>query len=329
MVHMLYNRSFSAQAPQGRTLFLSDLHLGALSSRAGFVLRFLQEHPADTYVLVGDILDLWHPLLPYWTAQDQAVIDHLQARARSGARLIYVRGNHDPDPRLIPRHARLRARHVTSHVHRTATGKRFLVLHGDEADSRLVRRHFMTRLGSLIDHGLRRCDRVLRKMSRRQPTARGVVGWLLTATNAQRYRRRTHERRMVDLARAKGMDGVICGHFHIAALHDHFGLTFANCGDWVDSMTALEDRGDGVLRRLGGRDHIIGCANPDGRAGTDRPARPAKVMMNRQIIQGLLHVDDLLPFRIEGWVDYARKGMENALRASRLDIRKQYVKAPL
>jgi UDP-2,3-diacylglucosamine pyrophosphatase LpxH len=103
--------------PPQRTLFISDLHLGALSSRPDLVLRFLQQHRADTYVLIGDILDLWHLLLPHWTAQDQAVIDHLQARARSGARLIYVRGNHDPGCTYVKRgcrasvHSAMRPRH--------------------------------------------------------------------------------------------------------------------------------------------------------------------------------------------------------------------------
>jgi len=257
---MAFDRLHTSPDLPKRTLFISDLHLGALSSRPDLVLRFLQRHQADTYVLIGDILDLWHPLLPHWTAQDQAVIDHLQARARGGADLIYVRGNHDPDPALIPSHARLNAKYVTTHIYETTQGKRFLILHGDEADSRLIRAHVMTRLGSLIDHGLRRCDRLLRKLSRRQPQARGLVDWLLTASTKVRYCGRAYERRMVDLARDAGMDGVICGHFHIAALHDHFGLTYANCGDWIDSMTAIEDAGDGQLRRIGGRDYAFDLA---------------------------------------------------------------------
>lgn len=35
---------------------------------------------------------------------------------------------------------------------------------------------------------------------------------------------------------------------------------------------------------------------------------------------------DLSPSEIEGWVDDARKGMENSLRANPLDIREQYEK---
>lgn len=254
-------RATTCHKPHGRTLFLSDLHLGALSSQAGPLLRFLRANPAQTYVLVGDILDLWQPMLPHWTAQDQAVIDHLRARARMGAKLIYVRGNHDPDPARIPEHAKLPATHVTRHLHHGANGKRYLVIHGDEADSRLIRLHLMTRLGSLIDHGLRRSERILRRLLRLQPQARGAVDIVIQGLNVLRYRGRAHERRMVQMARDEGLDGVICGHFHIAALHDHFGLTYANCGDWIDSMTALDDTGDGVLRRLGGREELLATSH--------------------------------------------------------------------
>ncbi|MFN4058418.1 MAG: UDP-2,3-diacylglucosamine diphosphatase [Roseinatronobacter sp.] len=243
-----------------RTLFLSDLHLGALGARADLALAFLKHCPADRYVLVGDILDLWQPLLPHWTRADQAVIDFLNARARAGAHLIYVRGNHDPNPLLIPDHARLTARHVQEYIHESADGGRFLVTHGDQVDSRLIRTHTMTRLGSLIDHSLRWLDRRLRRAMDTKPDTRTrIEGWLL-AFNALMYRGREHERSMVEMARARGLDGVICGHFHIAGLHRHFGLTYANCGDWMDSMTAIEDPGTGRLRLLGGREAMLAHA---------------------------------------------------------------------
>jgi len=46
---------------------------------------------------------------------------------------------------------------------------------------------------------------------------------------------------------------VICGHFHLADLHDSHGLIYANCGDWVDSFTALAEDHSGQLTILGGR----------------------------------------------------------------------------
>ncbi|WP_333828476.1 UDP-2,3-diacylglucosamine diphosphatase [Pararhodobacter sp.] len=262
---MPFDRFCSEPPAPGRTLFLSDLHLGALGSRSDLVLDFLQRHPARTYVLVGDVLDLWQPLLPHWTPADQAVIDHLNQRWKSGARLVYVRGNHDPDPACAPDHARLAVTPVPSYRHRAGDGRRYLVVHGDEADSRLIRTHLMTRLGSRIDHALRRLDQRLRRIGRSHDAPRSTVEWLIKAANGMAYAGRSHERRMVEMARAEGVDGVICGHFHIAGLHDRFGLTYANCGDWVDSMTALEDSGDGVLRLLGGRRVVSDLvAQPDG-----------------------------------------------------------------
>ena len=268
---MSFDRSFPRPL-RHRTLFLSDLHLVALSARGEDVLHFLRVHPAETYVLVGDILDLWQPMLPHWSAQDQAVMDFLRARHASGARLIYIRGNHDPDPSRVPEYAALPAEYLDAYVHVAPTGKRFLVVHGDEADSRLIRFHIMTRLGSLIDHGLRRLDAFLSRLSLREPRMRGYAGWLLTVANDLRYRGCSHEQRMVDLARARGLDGVICGHFHIAALHNHSGLTYANCGDWVDSMIALMDAGDGVLRLIGARQAAVGLPLNSGHSHSGQKA---------------------------------------------------------
>ena len=62
-----------------------------------------------------------------------------------------------------------------------------------------------------------------------------------------------HERRLVSLARARGHDGVICGHFHLAGLHHNHGLLYANCGDWVDSFTAIAEDHMGRLSVIGGR----------------------------------------------------------------------------
>jgi UDP-2,3-diacylglucosamine pyrophosphatase LpxH len=40
---------------------------------------------------------------------------------------------------------------------------------------------------------------------------------------------------------------VICGHIHWAAIREIDGLTYVNCGDWVDSCTAIVEHFDGRL----------------------------------------------------------------------------------
>ena len=47
--------------------------------------------------------------------------------------------------------------------------------------------------------------------------------------------------------RERGLDGVICGHIHSAALREVDAVTYVNCGDWVDSCTAIVEHHDGRL----------------------------------------------------------------------------------
>ncbi len=48
-------------------------------------------------------------------------------------------------------------------------------------------------------------------------------------------------------AKERGVDGVICGHIHVAAIRDVHGIRYVNCGDWVDSCTAIVEHADGRL----------------------------------------------------------------------------------
>jgi UDP-2,3-diacylglucosamine pyrophosphatase LpxH len=52
---------------------------------------------------------------------------------------------------------------------------------------------------------------------------------------------------LVSAARVIAVDGVVCGHIHRAAIHEDFGLAYVNCGDWVESCTAVGEHQDGRL----------------------------------------------------------------------------------
>lgn len=237
------------------SLFLSDLHLGARGSRADLVLQFLQRNTAQTYMLVGDFLDIGHPLLPHWTAANQAVIDHLKDQQSAGAKLIYVRGNHDPHPDAAPAGKRLPVTAVEQAVHHSPDGRRFLVVHGDAQDHRMFQSTLLTRLGTLAEEGVRAIDYLIgRYVFAPRPDQRSLVEHLLTWVNWALHPGQAHEHRLIGAARAGGYDGVICGHFHRADLHDRHGLVYANCGDWMDSFTALAADYEGRLTLLGGRD---------------------------------------------------------------------------
>ena len=53
------------------------------------------------------------------------------------------------------------------------------------------------------------------------------------------------EKTLVAAAKRHQVDGVICGHIHLAAIHRDFGIRYVNCGDWVESCTAIAEHHDG------------------------------------------------------------------------------------
>jgi UDP-2,3-diacylglucosamine pyrophosphatase LpxH len=52
---------------------------------------------------------------------------------------------------------------------------------------------------------------------------------------------------VIHAARERGVDGVICGHIHSATVRQAGGITYINCGDWVDSCTAIVEHLDGRM----------------------------------------------------------------------------------
>jgi UDP-2,3-diacylglucosamine pyrophosphatase LpxH len=49
-------------------------------------------------------------------------------------------------------------------------------------------------------------------------------------------------------ARRREADGIICGHIHHAADRSFDGVHYLNCGDWVESCTAIVESHAGELQ---------------------------------------------------------------------------------
>src|SRR5258708_21419771 len=79
-----------------RTLFISDVHLGARGSQADRLLDFLRTHDADTIYLVGDIVDGWALQSSwYWPQSHNDFVQKMLRKARKGAKVVYAPANHD------------------------------------------------------------------------------------------------------------------------------------------------------------------------------------------------------------------------------------------
>lgn len=236
-------------APQFRSLFISDLHLGTRGAQAEALLDFLHHHDAATIYLVGDIVDGWRLRQGwYWPQTHNDVVQKLLRKVRKGARMIYVPGNHDEFLRdFLGTH--FGGIEVCPHVlHDAADGKRYLVIHGDQFDAVVRHARWLAFLGDrayTLALGLSTGINAVRRRL-------GFTYWSLSAwaklrvKNAVNFISRFEETLAAEAAR-HGVDGVICGHIHSAALRDIHGLTYINTGDWVESCTAVVEHHDGRM----------------------------------------------------------------------------------
>jgi UDP-2,3-diacylglucosamine pyrophosphatase LpxH len=58
------------------------------------------------------------------------------------------------------------------------------------------------------------------------------------------------EEAVVAEAKRHDVDGVVCGHIHLAEMRMIDGVLYINDGDWVESCTALVEHMDGRLEIL-------------------------------------------------------------------------------
>lgn len=235
------------------SLFISDMHLGARACRDETLLTFLQTHHAKRIYLVGDIFDTWHAIGAHWSAHQHAIIALLLTRAQNGVEIIYTPGNHDAffRPYIGTKIGNIA---VANHaIHTSANGKRYLVIHGDSVDIFCGRFPLLSRLAAKAENSFRGFGNALQHILRRFEVPIGdQVDWLILKVNNLIRAQDDFQSRLADLARKYGADGIICGHFHQPALHDEFGVTYANCGDWVENATALAEDHTGDLVQLQG-----------------------------------------------------------------------------
>ena len=239
--------------PSVRSIFLSDIHLGTRSCKAERLLDFLREHEAEHLFLVGDIVDFWSMSRGiHWSRAQNTVIQKVLRRARHGEKVVFIPGNHDEALREYHGTAFGDIAVVNEYVHETADGRRFLVIHGDEFDQVTRYHKWVAVLGDIAYHALVRANGACSWGRRRL----GRPGYWSLAGYAKRKVKKAlefifdFEDSVIRNVRDRGLDGVICGHIHWAAIKEIQGLTYVNCGDWVDSCTAIVEHHDGRLELI-------------------------------------------------------------------------------
>jgi UDP-2,3-diacylglucosamine pyrophosphatase LpxH len=232
-----------------RSLFISDVHLGTRGAQADALLEFLREHDADTIYLIGDIVDGWRLRNGwYWPQSHNDVVQKILRKARKGARVIYIPGNHDEFLRDFYGTHFGGIEVCETAIHEAADGRRYLVIHGDVFDVVVRHARWLAFLGDwAYEVALALSTRVNRIRRRLGLTYWSLSAWAkLKVKNAVNFIGRFEET-LASEAERQGVDGVICGHIHHATQRDFDGLAYINTGDWVESCTAVVEHADGTM----------------------------------------------------------------------------------
>jgi UDP-2,3-diacylglucosamine pyrophosphatase LpxH len=235
-----------------RTIFLSDVHLGAPDCQIDKVNHFLKHTESEQLVLNGDIIDGWSlGRKGGWNRKHTRFIRLvLKKIEKRGTAVIYLRGNHDDIlDRFLPMHfggLKIVDRHIHEGVHR-----RYLVIHGDAFDSVTQNSRLIAVLGDIGYQGLLRVNRFYN----RYRSWRGKGYFSLSKAIKARTKSVVNyisrfEQHVESFTRKHDCSGFICGHIHTP--EDKFIGTvhYLNSGDWIESDTALVEHHDGRFEIL-------------------------------------------------------------------------------
>lgn len=258
-------------------VWLSDIHLGYKGCRAEFVLDFLNQNPAKIVYLVGDVVDFWALKRQFmWPQSHQAVLKKLIDLAAAGTRVVYIPGNHDDQFRDLCGKTLLNIEIHQEAIHKTATGRKFLMVHGDEFDHS-VRCNRLHHLVGELSYDLLL---FLNRWGNRFRKWMGLPYWSLAYYIKNRVKNarsaiRAFEEAAAHEARRRDLDGIICGHIHQPEIRTIDGVLYCNDGDWIESCTALVEHNSGRLELLhwGDLQQAVKCD----RAANDDNPRPLRL----------------------------------------------------
>lgn len=229
------------------------MHLGTRGCQADRLVDFLREYDCEYLYLIGDIVDFWAMSRSiHWPSAHNTVIQKILRRARHGVNVMFIPGNHDE---LLREHDGISFGGIllhNEHVHTMADGRRFLLIHGDQFDQVTRHHRWLAVLGDVGYDGLVRLNGALASVRR---LLRRPGYWSLAGYAKNRVKRAVSfifdfEDSVIHAVRERGLDGVICGHIHSAAIKTVGDVDYVNCGDWVDSCTAIVEHFDGQLELI-------------------------------------------------------------------------------
>ena len=262
--------------------FVADLHLGARGdverrTRFSEFLTSIRDKAASLFI-VGDLFEFGYEYRRGISAQNQAVASELAQLARTGIRIVLIKGNHDCW--LTSRFEHSYGIELRESPWETSLeGRRALFVHGDKLD-----RFLKTRLTNTVFR-----NRVATRLFRFLPQTTGdALALLIADISRVRVPNPILIRQQQEYAQARlgaGFDMVVLAHVHQPALVPLNSGFLLNPGDWIThfSYGVLDSSGlrlETFQRRIGGPENA--GTDPVFRSGKqDSPGFPSQILQGK------------------------------------------------
>ncbi len=235
-----------------KSIFISDVHLGTKFSNTTRLLDFFKHNDSENLYLVGDIIDGWAIKRKFiWPQTHSDVIQKILKKARKGCNVTFITGNHDEFLRPFAPLVLGDSIDIKNEVEYTSlNGKKYLITHGDFFDSITMTKRWLAILGDYGYDLLLNINQIINVIRLRL----GIKSrWSLSKYIKDNVKSSVSfitdfESTLSNHAKHKGYDGIICGHIHKAEIKDVDTIEYLNCGDWVESCTAIVETFDGEFK---------------------------------------------------------------------------------
>lgn len=230
-----------------KTIIVSDVHLGTKGSKSKEIARFLKQFRCDNLILNGDIIDGWQlKKSGSWKRKHTRFFNRvLKMMESQSTNVYYLRGNHDDflDQILPLQIGRLQ---ILADMTYESNGKTYFITHGDVFDSITTNLRWIAYLGDVGYTFLLWLNRVVNYYRYKK----GLPYFSLSQFVKGKVKQAVsyvddYETELAKMAKAKGCDGIICGHIHKAENRMIDGVHYLNSGDWVETMSALAEDHEG------------------------------------------------------------------------------------
>jgi UDP-2,3-diacylglucosamine pyrophosphatase LpxH len=191
--------------------------------------------------LVGDIIDCWRLKSKiYWPQEHSNVIRNILSMAKNGTKVTYITGNHDDFLRIYQPLQLGNLELKEEYEYESVSGKKLLVIHGDQFDMVTKYGKRLSIFGDKIYTFLLAFNKFLNFFRARLGFGYwSLAKYLKDLTKKAVNKTSNYEESLSKECKIRNLDGIVCGHIHKAQISVINGIDYFNCGDWVESATAL------------------------------------------------------------------------------------------